>query len=195
EVYKFVTHGGISVSVGNGNIAHQSVDAIVNAANTKLQNGAGVTGAIFKHGGPEFEKECRKTMLQRKNHPLNVGEVVEVRATGKLACKSVLHLAGPVWYRYSDKQYAFDVLKYGLESVLYKCQSHGFATLALPPVATGIYGTPLNIFVHAMLKALSTFEQKYPPSRSALNYIRILSIDDHTVANLASLFSNAIGHQ
>nr|XP_026691658.1 uncharacterized protein LOC778744 [Ciona intestinalis] len=191
EVFKFVTKGGISVSVGNGNIALQDVDAIVNAANKYIENGAGVTGAIFRQGGWEFEQVCQKAM-KRRHRPLAVGEVVSVKAAGRLQCKKVLHLVGPQWYKYSNKQEAYQLLESGLLSVLEESDCCGVFTLALPPVATVVYGTPLNAFVQAMNTALTCFETSYPRSTRVLNYIRILSIDQSTVSILATMFSSSV---
>ncbi|XP_078489286.1 uncharacterized protein LOC144746182 [Ciona intestinalis] len=192
EVFKFVTKGGIIVSVGTGNIALQDVDAIVNAASKYIENGAGVTGAIFKQGGWDFDQVCQKAMKRRRHRLLDVGEVVSVKAAGCLQCKKVLHLVGPQWYKYSNKQEAYQLLESGLLSVLEESDRCGAFTLALPPVATGVYGTPLNAFVQAVNTALGCFETSHPRDTRVLNYIRILSIDQSTVTDLATRFSSSV---
>ncbi|XP_078489378.1 uncharacterized protein LOC100183098 [Ciona intestinalis] len=194
EVYKFVTQGHISVSVGHGNIELQDVDAIVNAANKYIENGSGVTGAIFKQGGSKFEQLCKQAMKRRQNHSLKVGEVVSVEAAGNLQCKRVLHLVGPQWKKYSDKNEAYHLLELGLLSVLKESNHYGASTLALPPVATGIYGTPLELFVRAMNTALTCFETNISRNKRSLHYIKILSIDQDTVNDLKTMFSSGQPH-
>nr|XP_026694500.1 uncharacterized protein LOC100183098 isoform X2 [Ciona intestinalis] len=194
EVYKFVTKDGINVSVAHGNIALQDVDAIVNAANKYIQNGSGVTGAIFKQGGSKFEQLCKEAMKHRQNRSLKVGEVVSVKAAGNLQCKRVLHLVGPQWKNYSHKDEAYHLLEDGLLSVLKESNYCKASTLALPPVATGIYGTPLKLFVRAMNTALTCFETNISRHQRSLHYIRILSIDQDTVNDLKTMFLSRQPH-
>ena len=46
------------ITLLEGDITAQAVDAIVNAANTRLLLGAGVAGAIREKGGPSIQAEC-----------------------------------------------------------------------------------------------------------------------------------------
>lgn len=72
-------------------ITKMKVDAIVNAANTELQMGGGVCGAIFKAAGAsELQTACKNLA------PIQTGDAVITLGFG-LPAKFVVHTAGPVY--------------------------------------------------------------------------------------------------
>lgn len=110
------------------------VDAIINAANTALQMGGGVCGAIFKAAGAsELQAACDKLA------PIQTGEAV-ITPGFRLLAKYVIHTAGPV---YSDG-------KHGEEELLRSCYTNslkralenGCKSVAFPLISSGIYGYP-----------------------------------------------------
>src|SRR6266511_1156381 len=86
------------VVVKVGDITKESVDAVVNSANSTLMGGGGVDGAIHRAGGLEIKKECEE--IRRTQYPdgLPTGQAV-ITTAGKMAAKHVIHTVGPVYGR------------------------------------------------------------------------------------------------
>jgi O-acetyl-ADP-ribose deacetylase (regulator of RNase III) len=126
------------VVVRFGDITKESVDAIVNAANSTLLGGGGVDGAIHRVGGPEILAECRK--IRRELYPdgLPTGEAVLTTA-GKLPARSVIHTVGPI---YSGSEHDAELLAACYVNSIRLGAKHSYRSIAFPAVSTGVYGYP-----------------------------------------------------
>jgi O-acetyl-ADP-ribose deacetylase len=123
------------ITLLQGNITEQSVDAIVNAANAQLAGGGGVDGAIHRAGGPSIMEECRK---------LAGCPTGDARATGAgdLDARWVVHAVGPIWHggdRGEDALLA-SVHRRALEVAA----ELGARSVAFPAISTGVYGFPVE---------------------------------------------------
>src|SRR5688572_26420613 len=86
-----------------GNIIEQAVDAIVNAANTKLAGGGGVDGAVHRAAGRKLKEECLALPADQDGRRCPTGEV-RVTGAGDLPAKYVIHAVGPFYNaRYAGK--------------------------------------------------------------------------------------------
>jgi O-acetyl-ADP-ribose deacetylase (regulator of RNase III) len=111
------------------------VDAIVNAANTDLQRGGGVCGAIFKAAGPqELEAACDKLA------PINTGDAV-ITPGFRLPARFVIHTPGPVYRRWSKEQNE-KYLRSCYTNSLNLAAENGCNSIAFPLISSGIYGYP-----------------------------------------------------
>jgi O-acetyl-ADP-ribose deacetylase (regulator of RNase III)/predicted kinase len=135
-----VTHrvGSAQLRLVLGDITEQRVDAIVNAANSRLVGGGGVDGAIRRAGGPAIEEECARIRAQQGGCP--TGSAV-ITGAGRLPARFVIHAVGPVWHG-GDHGEA-EQLASAYRSSLALAAQHGVRTIAFPSISTGIYGYPI----------------------------------------------------
>lgn len=125
-----------------GDITKLQVDAIVNAANERLQGGGGVDGAIGRAAGRKIYDECKAILDERKIAALPTGEAV-ITSAGKMeGVKHVIHTPGPRWYG-GDKGEA-QLLKNSYVNSLNLAKENGCKTVAFPSISTGIFGYPLE---------------------------------------------------
>jgi len=151
------------VSVGieliRGDITTQSVDAIVNAANTALRPGGGVDGAITRAAGPEALADRDRVIRERGRPPLPTGEAVATIA-GDLDARWIIHTAGPV---YSGSAQDPELLARCHRSALHVADELGARSVAFPAISTGIYGYPVDeaapVAIAAVLGARTTVER------------------------------------
>ena len=85
---------GQVLQIARGDITAETVDAIVNAANSHLMHGAGVAGAIVRRGGPQIQVESSQWV--REHGLVSHAEPAYTHA-GNLPCRYVIHAVGPVW--------------------------------------------------------------------------------------------------
>jgi O-acetyl-ADP-ribose deacetylase (regulator of RNase III) len=123
-----------------GDITDMQTDAIVNAANTALQMGGGVAGAIRRKGGPKIQEECNE--IGR----INVGDAV-LTTGGDLNAKYVIHAVGP---RHGE-EHEDEKLKDATLNSLILADRHNLKTMAFPAISTGIYAFPKDRCATIML--------------------------------------------
>ncbi|MFJ3443807.1 O-acetyl-ADP-ribose deacetylase [Streptomyces sp. NPDC086081] len=123
-----------------GDITRESVDAIVNAANSSLLGGGGVDGAIHRRGGPAILEECRRLRASRYGKGLPTGQAVATTA-GDLDARWVIHTVGPVYSTTEDRSH---LLASCYRESLRVADELGARTIAFPAVSTGVYGWPMD---------------------------------------------------
>ncbi len=121
------------VEVREADVTKLEVDAIANAANTRLAHGGGVAGAIARAGGPAIQEESDRVA------PIGLGEAVATPA-GDLPSRWVIHaatmeLGGPT---------SADIIRRATAATLATAEELGARSLALVAFGTGVGGFPIE---------------------------------------------------
>ncbi|CAM5292760.1 O-acetyl-ADP-ribose deacetylase [Streptomyces purpurascens] len=129
-----------TIELVRGDITRESVDAIVNAANSSLLGGGGVDGAIHRRGGPAILEDCRKLRASHYGKGLPTGQAVATTA-GDLDARWVIHTVGPVFSATEDRS---DLLASCYRESLRVADELGARTVAFPAISTGVYRYPME---------------------------------------------------
>ncbi len=133
----------------HNDIVKMQTDAIVNAANSHLQKGGGVCGAIFHAAGVELlQKECDGIGL------CPVGQAV-ITEGYNLAAKYIIHAVGPVWN--GGSQGEDKLLLKAYQSSLELAREYHLNSIAFPLISSGIYGYPKEEALQIAISAISEF--------------------------------------
>jgi O-acetyl-ADP-ribose deacetylase (regulator of RNase III) len=123
-----------SLEVLQADVTKLEVDAIANAANTRLLHGGGVAGAISRAGGPAVQAESDEKA------PIELGSAVETTA-GDMPARWVIHAATMVDPGGTSSA---EVIEQATRSTLAVAERLGARSLALVAFGTGVGGFPLD---------------------------------------------------
>lgn len=144
----------MKIQLIKGDITRIEVEAIVNAANSRLAGGGGVDGAIHRAGGTEIMEACNKIREEQGGCP--TGEAV-ITTGGNLPARYVIHTVGPVWR--GGKNDEARLLENAYLNSLKLAEKYSIRSIAFPNISTGVYGYPLeeaaDIAIHAVNLYLS----------------------------------------
>ncbi|HAL74607.1 MAG TPA: RNase III inhibitor [Clostridiales bacterium] len=133
----------------HGDITRVAADAIVNAANTALQCGGGVCGAIFAAAGRDSLQAACDSIGSIKT-----GEAV-ITPGFKLPARHVIHTAGPVW-RGGDQREG-QLLENCYRNSLELARQNRLESIAFPLISAGIYGYPKDQALEVAVRTIRRF--------------------------------------
>ena len=139
----------LDIEVVQGDIAEQSVDAIVNSAGTTLRMGTGVAGALRDAGGEGLNAEAIA------NGPVDPGEAVVTDAYA-LDAAYVIHAASMP--HYGTGKSTPRTIRQSVRNALELADENGCQSIAVPAVGCGLGGVPLMTGAEVIGEELRDFE-------------------------------------
>lgn len=177
-----ILESGQHLQLIQGDITVERVDAIVNAANARLQHGGGVAGAISKKGGPEFQIESdawveKYGSISHRSPAYTSG--------GKLPCRYVIHAVGPVWGE-GDEDHKLDQ---AIRGALRLGDELGLTSISFPAISTGIYGFPIERAAKIILIAVQDYFQQN--AGSGYQVVRLTLYDKNSLSVFQEVWKSA----
>jgi O-acetyl-ADP-ribose deacetylase (regulator of RNase III) len=135
----------------SADLTERDVDAIVNAANTHLQHGGGVAGAIVRKGGRIIQDESDKIGF------VPVGGAA-ITSAGKLKARFVIHTVGPRMGEGDED----NKLKQAITSVLALATEKRLRSVSIPAISAGIFGFPKDRCAKILVTETAAFLMRVP---------------------------------
>lgn len=163
---------GRTLQLVQGDLTTEAVDAIVNAANSQLQHGGGVAGAIARRGGPEIQAQSNAWV--REHGPVS-HHTPAYTGAGSLPSRYVIHAVGPVWGEGDEDE----KLETAVSASLALADELDVSSIAFPAISTGIFGFPKERAAEVILEAVKDYFSQNPDS--GIEKVRITLYDQPTV--------------
>ena len=143
-----------TIEIRKTDIAKLCTDAVVNAANERLQAGGGVCGAIFRAAGyRRLQNAC-----DRIGH-CDTGSAV-ITPAFDLQAKYIIHAVGPIWC--GGRSNEEGLLYSAYQSSLKLAAENGCTSIGFPVISAGIYGYPKKKAWETAVNACTDFMDQNP---------------------------------
>lgn len=175
-----VLPGDRRLSLIQGDLTEQHVDAIVNAANKHLAHAGGVAAAIVRRGGQEIQVESDTWV--RENGPVDHARPA-LTGAGRLPCRHVIHAVGPVWGEGNEDGKLASAIRGSLDLAA----KNRLESLAMPALSTGIFGFPKARAARVIIQAVLDDLDAHP--ETSLREVRLVLFDRETLEEFVAEFA------
>ncbi|HXX54375.1 MAG TPA: macro domain-containing protein [Thermodesulfovibrionales bacterium] len=166
---------GMILRLVHGDITERDTDAIVNAANSRLQHGGGVAAAIVRKGGFTIQEESDKIGF------VPVGNAA-ITGAGRLAAKYVIHAVGPRMGEGDED----DKLRSAVLRSLTLASGKGMKSISIPAISSGIFGFPKDRCAEILVTSALRYIKETP--ETSLELIEFCVHDDLTAGYFRAEF-------
>jgi O-acetyl-ADP-ribose deacetylase (regulator of RNase III) len=171
--------GGTILRLVSEDLTERDVDAIVNAANSRLQHGGGVAGAIVRKGGRIIQEESDR-----------IGFVpaggAAMTSGGKLRARHVIHAVGPRMGEGDEDA----KLRKAINSVLALAADKGLTSISVPAISAGIFGFPKDKCAKILVGETAAYCKKRP--EEALRLVEFCIFDKEALGFFEKEFEKLI---
>jgi putative ATPase len=165
-----------------GDITAERVDAIVNAANAHLAHGGGLAGILSRKGGSVIQEESDRWV--REHGPVSHESPAYTNA-GKLPCRYVIHVVGPVWGSGDEDAKLAAAVRGALETAA----SLDLESISLPAISTGIFGFPKERAAGIFFETVEAYLTQTEPTR--LQLVRLVLYDQASANTFLEIWDKA----
>lgn len=167
---------GTRFQLVSGDITVETVDAIVNAANSELQHGGGVARLISMKGGESIQRESNEWVAAHGS--VSHAEPAWTRG-GNMPCKFVIHAVGPIWGEDGTETDNDNQLKECVWGSLKLADKKSLKSISIPAISTGIFGFPKERAAKLIYSEIERYFEKNKWSNIAL--VHVIVFDQPTV--------------
>ncbi|MEW8659054.1 MAG: protein-ADP-ribose hydrolase [Candidatus Thiodiazotropha endolucinida] len=179
-----------SISIWEGDITTLKIDAITNAANTRLLGcfqpfHQCIDNAINCAAGPQLREDCNRIMvLQGQDEQTGTAKITRAY---NLPSRFVLHTVGPIVSQGNPTQHQARQLASCYVSCLSLAAKAGVRSVALCGISTGVFGYPVRQAAEIALNAVVNWLAANP---KALDHVVFNTFGEHATAVILDAVHN-----
>lgn len=193
--YEFILPAGVKVSVWKADLTNFAADAVVNAANERLQHYGGLAQALSAAGGPQIQQESDDYI--KKRGPLKTGDAV-VLGAGNLPCKKIIHAVGPDLPMHPSKyevQTAEPLLQRAIWNIFDQASKCALTNVAIPAISSGLFHYPLPLCAETIVSVVKHIYKNPSPQRNLPKEVFFVNHDEPTVREMERACRQIFGPQ
>jgi len=165
--------GKTSLKIVQGDITEQKVEVIVNAANERLEGGAGVCGAIFKAAGADaLQKACNR-------HPAYDGircitgqaKITPSYNLTSRGIKYIIHAVGPDCRVIKETSERTRLLTAAYTNSLQLATDKRCKSIAFPFISAAIYACPKDLAAKTAFESIKQFVMTHKSTIEEIRFV------------------------